>query len=481
MGGEPAPSRSRTTPAAADCPGPQGRRSSRAQHAGCPAPGGTTGVMGGIGPGAQLAALSMRARRLAARWVLPIEGAADRARRAADRQPTAGSRRSGPDAQVPRPAACAGEDFGDALLLPGLINTHTHLELTGFDGQVHEPDFAAWIRRLRQLKDDPQRPTRLRGRGAPRARRLLGGAASPPSPTPATRGRSIQALAGAGGSGIAYQEVFGPHPDRRRRRVLAALRRPGERVGPVGGRAGAHRRLAPRALHRERAALRRGRRAGPASEGLPLAVHLAESPAESRAAGERDRSLRRRLARRAGSRCRRRSGRTPVEWLDEHGVLTERTLCIHAVQAGRGGRRAAGPARLPPWRTARCPTRRTATATAPLAGAAGRGPSGGLGTDSVVSVGPPRPAGGSARRARAWRVSTPTRPLAALHPRRRRARSGSRARSAACDREVGRLRRDPAGRPGRAGTPAERALASGPRDVLRTCVGGRDVHRASRA
>ena len=43
------------------------------------------GSHGRRGPGAELRRANMRARRLAARWVLPIEGPAHRARRAADR------------------------------------------------------------------------------------------------------------------------------------------------------------------------------------------------------------------------------------------------------------------------------------------------------------------------------------------------------------------------------------------------------------
>jgi 5-methylthioadenosine/S-adenosylhomocysteine deaminase len=47
----------------------------------------------------------------------------------------------------------AGSDhFAGAVLMPGLVNAHTHLELTGFDGQDEEPDFPRWIRRIIELK-----------------------------------------------------------------------------------------------------------------------------------------------------------------------------------------------------------------------------------------------------------------------------------------------------------------------------------------
>jgi cytosine/adenosine deaminase-related metal-dependent hydrolase len=58
----------------------------------------------------------------------------------------------GRDSDVPRPAEASVEEFPDALLLPGLINTHTHLELTDLDQGPPEPEFASWLLRLRRLK-----------------------------------------------------------------------------------------------------------------------------------------------------------------------------------------------------------------------------------------------------------------------------------------------------------------------------------------
>ncbi len=44
-------------------------------------------------------------------------------------------------------------DWGSAVLLPGLINAHTHLELTSLHGQVAKPEsFTAWLTALIQAK-----------------------------------------------------------------------------------------------------------------------------------------------------------------------------------------------------------------------------------------------------------------------------------------------------------------------------------------
>ena len=59
---------------------------------------------------------------------------------------------AGPASQVPAPPGVPELSFGGAALMPGLVNAHTHLELTGLAGQVDEADFAAWIRRVRQVK-----------------------------------------------------------------------------------------------------------------------------------------------------------------------------------------------------------------------------------------------------------------------------------------------------------------------------------------
>src|SRR5206468_3626798 len=59
----------------------------------------------------------------------------------------------GPNAHVPTPPGATSVEFADGVLTPGLVNTHTHLELTHLAGKNDETEFPKWLRRVRGLKD----------------------------------------------------------------------------------------------------------------------------------------------------------------------------------------------------------------------------------------------------------------------------------------------------------------------------------------
>ncbi len=111
------------------------------------------------------------------------------------------------------PSFCV-EDLGEAVILPGLINTHTHLELTAMRGYLEneETDFFAWLRkltlaRLNILTPDDLRVSVLWGAGeAMRAGITCVGDASDAALI------SMQALQEIGMRGVVYQESFGPDP-----------------------------------------------------------------------------------------------------------------------------------------------------------------------------------------------------------------------------------------------------------------------------
>lgn len=411
----------------------------------------------------------MPARRLAARWVVPVAA-----------PPIAGGavllgsdgrvEAIGPDALVPRPDGVPGEAFPDAILIPGLVNAHTHLELTGFDlGAPPEADFRSWIARVRAVKE-----TRSADDFVAWARLGIAECWSGGVTTVGDTGDSgsvIQALAELGGSGVAYQEAFGPHPSQVRE-SLAGLQ---GRVEEVGRWAGGRVRIgvSPHAPYTVSGPLYAAVATWARVEALPLALHLAESPAESelllRGAGPFAEAWHERgIPLPPGPPC------SPVEWVERHGVLGERTLCIHVVQAHeadlvRLARSAAA--------VAHCPLSNAAHrhGKAPLGGFLACGIRVGLGTDSVLSVGTPD----LLAEARAARRLADLDADAALAL----ATLGG-AQALGLEGEIGSLE------PGKwgdcavvrprfpAGDPAEQVVEARREDVVATFLGGRDVYRA---
>ena len=106
------------------------------------------------------------------------------------------------------------EDFGEALILPGLVNTHTHLELTALRGYLEkeENDFFAWLKKLTLARLEKLTPDDLRVSAtwgaceAVRAGITCVGDASDSAMT------SMLALNDVGLRGVVFQESFGPDP-----------------------------------------------------------------------------------------------------------------------------------------------------------------------------------------------------------------------------------------------------------------------------
>jgi cytosine/adenosine deaminase-related metal-dependent hydrolase len=322
----------------------------------------------------------MLARRLAARWVMPVDSAPIERGAiliGADGRIVA----VGPDSAVSRPPDAPAVQFDDAVILPGLINTHTHLELTGFAAQVPEREFADWIRRLRELKT-----TRTTAEYVAAARRGLAECYAAGVTTVADTGDSgavIQVLAEAGGSGVAYQEVFGPHPAQ----YEESLRGLQERVRELSLYATGRVRIgvSPHAAYTVSGPLFSGVAAWARAEGLPLAVHVAESRAETQFLHSASGPFAAAWSAR-GIPLPRSAGFTPVGWLAEHGVLSERCLCIHTVQIDPDDVRQLAESGAA---VAHCPLSNLAHGhgVAPLASLLEAGVRVGLGTDSEVSVG----------------------------------------------------------------------------------------------
>jgi len=288
----------------------------------------------------------------------------------------------GPNAVVATPPGARALEFPHARLLPGLVNTHTHLELTHLIGKNTEREFAGWIRGLRVLKDatSPDEFSRSAEQGV---RDAWAAGVTCVADTGST-GAPLEALARLGGRGIYYQAVFGPDPAKCAA-SMKELRRALDRLSPFASSLltlG----VSPHAPYTVSEPLYRAVAELARSEGWPVAMHLAESPAETEfvreGSGPFADALRARGIPATAHHC------SPVQYLIRLGVLQRATewLCIHCVQVDGPDidlLRDAGVA------VAHCPrsNRAHGQGAAPLAAFRRAGLRVGLGTDSVVSVG----------------------------------------------------------------------------------------------
>ena len=280
---------------------------------------------------------------------------------------------------MPRPPSLVAWHSPEAAIIPGLVNLHTHLELTHLRGSNAEPDFYHWIQRLRRDKAQVTAEGFLAA-----ARQGVRDAWAAGTTTVADTGDSgavSAALTELGGRGVVYQEIFGPHPDQAPA-ALAGLR---ASVDRLRAGAGPHVTIgvSPHAPYSVSAPLFSLVAGYAREEGLPLAVHLAESRAET-ALVTRGEGPFAELWRRRGIPLPIRAA-SPVAYLDMLGMLAPRTLVIHGVQvtsrdaavlAERGAS------------VALCPrsNRRHGHGEPPVGVLREAGVGFGVGTDSVVSV-----------------------------------------------------------------------------------------------
>jgi cytosine/adenosine deaminase-related metal-dependent hydrolase len=287
----------------------------------------------------------------------------------------------GAHAHVPTPSGVERLEFREAELVPGLVNCHTHLELTHLAGRTSEPAFSRWLLRIRALKDASSRDEFVAAAEAG-LRDCWSRGVTCVADTGST-GAVLETLARSGGRGIAYHEIFGPDP-------LRAHEYFAEFVGQI-----AHLRqratgnvqlgVSPHAPYTVSEPLYRLVGDLARRERFPMAVHLAESREETAfvrdGAGPFADGLRAR-----GIEVRGR-GVSPVRHLLQLGVLEPGTgrLCIHCVQVNSDDIRVLHEAGVG---LAHCPRSNAAHGhgRAPYAAFRDEGLRVGFGTDSVASV-----------------------------------------------------------------------------------------------
>lgn len=223
------------------------------------------------------------------------------------------------------------DDLGDAVLLPGLVNAHTHLELSWLRDRVPPgSDFLSWVGAMMALRRGLEQP------GDPATDRPMRAAIAEMQATGTVAVGDIAnalvspaPLAEAGLPAVVFHEILGFRVTDGPRLVGAALARiDGQRAAGVRVSLAPH---APFSVSRELfLAIRDAVAARP---GAPTSVHVGESPEEvtllrTGAGPWRDRLVALGAWRDGWTA----PGCGPGDYLADLGIVGPRTLVVHGVQ-----------------------------------------------------------------------------------------------------------------------------------------------------
>ena len=273
-------------------------------------------------------------------------------------------------------------DYGEAAVLPGFVNAHTHLELTAMRSFLDdvEHDFGAWLKKLTIARGEKMTAVDLRTSavcGGIEAARG-GGAGVADMRTDAT-GR-LNALEAVGLRGIVFQETTGPDKNLARQRIerlreqVAFCRSIENATVKIG--------ISPHAPYSVSPELFEFATEFALEENLPVTIHAAESKNEDdfirRGAGffaefYRSRNLVWRVP-----------GVSPIKYLHTLGALRSSPLLAHCVRVSDEDIELMSEIGA---RAAHCPksNAKFAHGIAPLAKFSEKNLAIGLGTDSVAS------------------------------------------------------------------------------------------------
>ena len=208
------------------------------------------------------------ARTITARFVIPV-----------DQPPLPGGTITIDGSRIvaiePRGARRADVDLGNAAILPGFVNAHTHLDLTGLRGRTPPgPNFVDWLRaviahRREQQPDQVQRDIQLGlDECLESGTTLIGDIAA--------GGQSYSVLAKSACRSVVFYELLGLSKPRAHQTWAAASAWLRSLPGSPNCRPG----LSPHAPYSVRTSLLSAASNFADGRDLPLAIHLAESPAE---------------------------------------------------------------------------------------------------------------------------------------------------------------------------------------------------------
>jgi 5-methylthioadenosine/S-adenosylhomocysteine deaminase len=228
----------------------------------------------------------------------------------------------------PRSSAPPGKDveLGDVILAPGLVNAHTHLDLTVLRGRFDGLAFFEWIRALTAARAELSPEQLLESARAGIRDGLLAGITTYADTAP--NDAPFDAMRELGVRGIAYREVFGPDPKQCAasmaglREAVSAMRSRETELVHVG--------VSPHAPYSVSDDLFAAAALFASEERLPLATHVAESLDESQLVADGNGAFADFLRGREIAVAPR--GRTPIDMLARNGVPGANALLIHCIR-----------------------------------------------------------------------------------------------------------------------------------------------------
>lgn len=274
------------------------------------------------------------------------------------------------------------QQFGTAAIVPGLINSHSHLELTAMRGflETEEGDFVGWLRKLTVARLERMTAEDRYVSAAWGACEAVRAGVTAVADACDDAGETMEALSVVGLRGTVFQESFGPDPrlatgnlEKLKSRVadLRPMETPLVRVG-----------VSPHAVYTVS-----GRQLELISEyaieqDLPLMMHAAESAAEEEFVRHGGGVFAEALSKRGIEWIA--PGISPIQYLKRHGVLQTQPLLAHCIRVDERDVEALQESNA---RVAHCPksNAKLGHGNAPFGRFLERGLRVGIGSDSVAS------------------------------------------------------------------------------------------------
>ncbi|MCG8568452.1 MAG: amidohydrolase family protein, partial [Desulfobacterales bacterium] len=224
----------------------------------------------------------------------------------------------GPLGHVARGLELPTVDHGPGLLMPPLVNAHTHLELSALKGSLpFDQGFETWVRALLEKREALGESALIDG--AVQSLDELQG----PVGEISTLGITREALIAAGTSGVFFREYLGPDDHREFPEPV--------RKDPLSLSHAGH------APHTTAPSLLQRLKKETVAAGLSFSIHVSESDAEMDFIdGHGSQWNEFLLSRGIDSKCWPIGDKSPVAYLDELGILDERTLAVHLLQLQQG-------------------------------------------------------------------------------------------------------------------------------------------------